>query len=207
MPNTAADKTLLLASGSPRRAQLLAQIGVRFIQRAASLPEEREAGESAFAYVERLAREKAAAGLALAADLPGPVPAWSLGSDTLVVAGDRVLEKPCNFDDFSSMMSALSGREHVVLTAVCLSSRERTLYETVETRVRFRNLEAKQIESYWQTGEPRDKAGGYGIQGLGAALVASVSGSYTNVVGLPLEVLVPMLEEAGIPYWQWEGDL
>nr|WP_255771561.1 Maf family protein [Microbulbifer guangxiensis] len=194
----------MLASGSPRRAQLLAQIGVRFIQCPTAVPEECGPGEAPAAYVARLAREKALAGLVLAADCQ-PVPAWSLGSDTLVVAGDWVLEKPRNFADFAAMMSLLSGAEHSVLTAVCLASRGDTLSETVETRVRFRTLDQARIEAYWQTGEPRDKAGGYGIQGLGAALVTAVNGSYTNVVGLPLEVLVPMLEQAGIPYWQWEG--
>ncbi|KUJ83266.1 septum formation inhibitor Maf [Microbulbifer flavimaris] len=206
MPNTAADKPLLLASGSPRRAQLLAQIGVRFVQRSTAVLEERLPGEAPEAYVARLAREKAVAGLALRKGTPPPHPDWSLGSDTLVLAGDRVLEKPRDFDDFSSMMSALSGSEHSVLTAVCLAGNDCHLGQTVETRVRFRQLAPAQIEAYWRTGEPRDKAGGYGIQGLGAALVASVSGSYSNVVGLPLETLVPMLEEAGIPYWQWEGN-
>ncbi|GAA5523981.1 dTTP/UTP pyrophosphatase [Microbulbifer aestuariivivens] len=205
MPNTPADKPLLLASASPRRAQLLAQIGVRYVQRPTAVAEERGPGEAPAVYVARLAREKAAAGLALVSGEGALVPEWSLGSDTVVVAAGQVLEKPRDFDDFATMMSLLSDSEHSVLSAICLTGPQPTLCETVETRVRFRPLEPALIEAYWQTGEPRDKAGGYGIQGLGAALVTSVSGSYTNVVGLPLEALVPMLDNAGIRYWQGEG--
>ena len=125
-----------------------------------------------------------------------------LGADTVVLAGDQLLEKPRDRDDFIAMMRLLSGAEHSVLTAVCLSGSDRSLRQLVETRVRFRPLDSAQIEAYWHTGEPADKAGGYGIQGFGAALVESINGSYSNVVGLPLEALVPMLEQAGIRYWQ-----
>ncbi len=88
------------------------------------------------------------------------------------------------------------------MSAICLRNQERQFSGLVETRVRFRHFSHQTIQAYWQTGEPADKAGGYGIQGMGAALVESISGSYTNVVGLPLEALVPMLEQAGISYWQ-----
>ncbi|SDJ66019.1 Maf family protein [Microbulbifer yueqingensis] len=203
MPDTDAHSRLILASGSPRRAQLLAQIGVPHTQVATSVPEVMAAGEAPRDYVLRLACDKAAAGLVAGGANPA---AWSLGADTVVMVQDSVLEKPRDFADFHRMMIALSGSEHSVLTAICLCSGERRLSRLVETRVRFRRLSDALVESYWRTGEPADKAGGYGIQGLGAALVEDISGSYSNVVGLPLEALVPLLEEAGIGYWQgWEG--
>lgn len=200
MPELPAHSQLLLASGSPRRAELLEQIGVPFSRLTPDVPEEQGADEGARAYVARLARNKAAAGLALAG-----APAtglWALGADTLVLAGGQVLEKPRDFTDFESMMRSLSGREHAVVTAICLRGDGRQFEHLVETRVRFRHLDHRLVDAYWRTGEPADKAGGYGIQGLGAALVESISGSYSNVVGLPLEALVPMLEKAGIPYWR-----
>ncbi|WP_346839293.1 nucleoside triphosphate pyrophosphatase [Microbulbifer sp. SAOS-129_SWC] len=206
MPNTPAHSRLLLASGSPRRAELLAQIGVPFARVTPDVAEQRRSGESARDYIGRLARDKAAAGRAISAagDDTG---LWVLGADTLVLAGDEVLEKPGDFAAFAAMMQLLSGREHRVLTAVCLNGAERQFLELVETRVRFRPLNEQLIETYWHTGEPADKAGGYGIQGLGAALVESIRGSYSNVVGLPLETLVPMLEQAGIPYWAGAGSV
>ncbi|MFC6632607.1 Maf family protein [Microbulbifer taiwanensis] len=199
MSNTSADSRLLLASGSPRRAELLAQIAVPFSQITPSVPEQQQPGESPQDYIRRLAHDKAEAGLRLAGDADTNL--WALGADTIVLAGDRVLEKPRDFADFETMMHALSGCEHSVFTALCLRSSERQFERLVETRVRFRHLNNKIIEAYWRTGEPADKAGGYGIQGLGAALVETISGSYSNVVGLPLEALVPMLEHAAIPYW------
>lgn len=176
------------------------QIGVPFTRVVPAVPEEQGAGESPEAYVQRLARAKAAVGLELCGEQSPDL--WALGSDTLVLAGGRVLEKPRNFADFESMMHSLSGGEHSVLTAICLRGDGRQFEQLVETRVRFRHLNRQLIEAYWLTGEPADKAGGYGIQGLGATLVESISGSYSNVVGLPLEALAPMLEKAGIPYWQ-----
>lgn len=202
MPNSPADSRLLLASGSPRRAELLVQINVPFSQATPSVPEKQGANEKPQDYIQRLAQDKAAAGLALC-DESGDL--WALGADTLVLAGDRVLEKPRDFTDFESMMHVLSGSEHSVLTAICLRGSGRQFAHLTETRVRFRHLNNRLIEAYWRTGEPADKAGGYGIQGLGAALVESISGSYSNVVGLPLEALVPMLEKAGIPYWGGAG--
>lgn len=199
MTNTTISNRLLLASGSPRRAELLAQIGVSFSQVTPSVPEQKQSDETPQEYAQRLAHDKAAVGLGLAA---GPDGLWALGSDTIVLAGERVLEKPQDYADYKSMMLSLSGVEHSVLSAICLRSQEQQFSRLIETRVRFRHLSRAQIEAYWLTGEPVDKAGGYGIQGMGAALVESISGSYSNVVGLPLEALVPMLENAGIPYWQ-----
>ncbi|WNZ55396.1 nucleoside triphosphate pyrophosphatase [Microbulbifer sp. MKSA007] len=199
MTTSASENRLLLASGSPRRAELLAQIGVPFSQLSPAVVEQRQPAESPLEYIERLAHDKAVAGFQ-AADSPQGL--WSLGADTVVIAGERLLEKPQDFADFESMMLALSGVEHSVFTAVCLRSQDRQFSRVVETRVRFRHLSKVQIADYWSTGEPVDKAGGYGIQGFGAALVEAFSGSYSNVVGLPLEAVVPMLDHAGIPYWQ-----
>ncbi|WP_444918018.1 Maf family protein [Microbulbifer sp. JMSA003] len=199
MTTSASENRLLLASGSPRRAELLAQIGVPFSQLSPAVVEQRQPAESPLEYIERLAHDKAVAGFQ-AADSPQGL--WSLGADTVVMAGERLLEKPQDFADFESMMLALSGVEHSVFTAVCLRSQDRQFSRVVETRVRFRHLSKVQIADYWSTGEPVDKAGGYGIQGFGAALVEAFSGSYSNVVGLPLEAVVPMLDHAGIPYWQ-----
>ncbi|WP_413663054.1 Maf family protein [Microbulbifer sp. EKSA008] len=199
MTTSASENRLLLASGSPRRAELLAQIGVPFSQLSPAVVEQRQPAESPLEYIERLAHDKAVAGFQ-AADSPQGL--WSLGADTVVMAGERLLEKPQDFADFESMMLALSGGEHSVFTAVCLRSQDRQFSRVVETRVRFRHLSKVQIADYWSTGEPVDKAGGYGIQGFGAALVEAFSGSYSNVVGLPLEAVVPMLDHAGIPYWQ-----
>ncbi|GAB2878666.1 nucleoside triphosphate pyrophosphatase [Microbulbifer echini] len=199
MTNTTAFNHLLLASGSPRRAELLTQIGVPFSQLTPSVPEQKKSCESAQDYIQRLAQEKSSAGLHAAPDING---LWALGADTIVLCGESVLEKPRDYRDFESMMLSLSGTEHSVLSAICLRNREKQFSRLVETRVSFRNLSRLQIDAYWRTGEPVDKAGGYGIQGMGAALVASISGSYSNVVGLPLEALIPMLEQAGISYWQ-----
>ncbi|MEW5248115.1 nucleoside triphosphate pyrophosphatase [Microbulbifer sp. 2201CG32-9] len=200
MPNSPADSRLLLASASPRRAQLLAQIGVPFCQRPVALVECRHPSESARAYVLRLAREKAEAGRQW---LSAGEADWVLGADTLVLAeGGEVLEKPRDLADFHRMMALLCGSEHRVLTAVCLADSGRSDCQLAETRVCFRSLGRAQIDAYWRTGEPQDKAGGYGIQGRGAVLVEAINGSYSNVVGLPLETLAPMLEQAGIHYWQ-----
>lgn len=204
MPDSPAANRLLLASASPRRAQLLAQIGVPFTRLTPNLPESRADGESPGDYARRLAREKADACRQLAG--AGDPALWVLGADTVVLASERLLEKPADFADFESMMLSLSGTEHSVLTGLCLCGLEQQYSRLVETRVRFRQLSLAQIAAYWQTGEPRDKAGGYGIQGLGAALVESINGSYSNVVGLPLEALVPLLEKVGIPYWQQSGE-
>ena len=177
------------------------QIGVPFSSAATSVEEVRQPEESGHDYVLRLAEEKSRAGLAL---LDGDAAVWSLGADTLGVVDDEILEKPRDFTDFARMMRLMSGREHSVLTAICLSGNDQSFSSVVETRVRFRALDRGLIEGYWNTGEPQDKAGGYGIQGMGALLVESIHGSYSNVVGLPLETLAGFLQRAGIPFWQFD---
>lgn len=198
---TAADPDLYLASQSPRRRELLAQIGVRHALIAVSVPEILTADERPAAYVQRLARTKAEAGYTEALRLglrPRPV----LGADTIVVCDEQILEKPGDADAAAAMLRQLSGRSHEVLTAVALCSGERLEQEMAITEVRFRWIEDAEIAAYWQTGEPRDKAGGYAIQGLGAVFVSAINGSYSNVVGLPIEASLKLLQEFGVPWWQ-----
>ncbi len=191
--------SLHLASASPRRRELLAQIGVPFVTLIASIDETALPGEPAERYVERLAREKALAGLAALSD---PADAVVLGADTAVVLDGRILGKPADRAECLATLAALSGREHQVLTAVALASAQRTESRVVASRVRFRPLRAGEAEAYWATGEPCDKAGSYGIQGLAAVFVSQLEGSYSAVVGLPLCETAQLLGEFGIPCWQ-----
>ena len=191
--------SLHLASASPRRRELLAQIGVPFVTLIASIDETALPGEPAERYVERLAREKALAGLAALSD---PADAVVLGADTAVVLDGRILGKPADRAECLATLVALSGREHQVLTAVALASAQRTESRVVASRVRFRPLRAGEAEAYWATGEPCDKAGSYGIQGLAAVFVSQLEGSYSAVVGLPLCETAQLLGEFGIPCWQ-----
>jgi len=191
--------SLHLASGSPRRRELLAQIGVPFVTLVANIDETALPGEAAERYVERLAREKAQAGLA---SLANPVDAVVLGADTAVVLDGRILGKPESRDDALATLAALSGREHQVLTAVALAGAGRVESRVVASRVAFRELRPGEAEAYWATGEPCDKAGSYGIQGLAAVFVSRLEGSYSAVVGLPLCETAQLLETFGIPCWQ-----
>lgn len=190
---------LYLASSSPRRRELLTQIGLPFHIVPASIDETPEAGESAHAYVERLARSKALAGLNFLAQRAD---VCVLGADTAVVRDGRILGKPVDRDDALSMLQALSGREHEVLTAVAVADRDRCEARVVSSRVTFREISAEEAERYWETGEPQDKAGGYAIQGLAAIFVSRVEGSYSAVVGLPLCETAALLADFSIPSWQ-----
>lgn len=191
--------TLYLASGSPRRRELLTQIAVPFLTQIAPIDENALPGESPIAYVERLARGKAQAGLAALADTADAV---VLGADTAVVLDGRILGKPADRDDALATLNALSGRAHQVLTAVALASRERLESRVVTSQVTFRALNQAEIEAYWASGEPQDKAGCYGIQGLAAVFVSQLQGSYSAVVGLPLCETAALLAEFAIPCWQ-----
>lgn len=188
---------LYLASGSPRRRELLTQIGVPFIVINAPVDESPLASESAPAYVERLARAKAAAGLAR---VDGP--AVVLGADTAVVLDGRILGKPENREDALAMLADLSGREHQVLTAVALDDGQRVHSFCVTSKVHFRAISTDEAQRYWASGEPVDKAGGYAVQGLGAVFVTGLSGSYSAVVGLPLCETADLLGQFGIACWQ-----
>lgn len=191
--------TLYLASGSPRRRELLTQIGVPFSSLSVPIDENALPEEPPRAYVERLARAKAQAGLAALAD---PRDAVVLGADTAVILDGRILGKPLDRDEAVATLNALSAREHLVLTAVALASTTRVVARVVGTRVRFRRLTRAEIEAYWATGEPRDKAGSYAIQGLAAVFVSQLHGSYSAVVGLPLGETAELLAEFAIPCWQ-----
>ncbi len=191
--------TLYLASGSPRRRELLAQIGVPFVTLSASIDETALPGEAAPGYVERLALDKARAGLASLSDCSDAV---VLGADTAVVLDGQILGKPQDRAEALGMLAALSGREHQVLTAVALVSRARSTVQVVSSRVSFRALQPGEAEAYWATGEPCDKAGSYGIQGLAAVFVSQLQGSYSAVVGLPLCETAQLLNEFAISCWQ-----
>lgn len=171
---------LVLASQSPRRRELLAQLVDDFEIAAANIDEVRHANESPADYVARLALEKAQA---IAASTPNK---WVLGSDTIVTLGDKVFEKPVDEQDCIATLEQLSGQTHQVLTAVALCSGEKILAQTVATDVTFRSLSLDEIKAYWDSGEPADKAGSYGIQGLAGCFVERIAGSYSAVVGLPL---------------------
>ncbi|WXL26686.1 Maf family protein [Ectopseudomonas mendocina] len=191
--------TLYLASGSPRRRELLTQIGVPFLLLKSNIDESVRAGESAQDYVERLAREKAQAGLGSLAERSGAV---VLGADTSVVLDGRILGKPVDRADALQTLKALSGRKHQVVTAVALISEDRLVSQVVTSEVSFRELDDAEIEAYWNTGEPQDKAGSYAIQGLASIFVSHLQGSYSAVVGLPLCETAALLAEFAIPCWQ-----
>ncbi len=173
--------SLYLASGSPRRQELLTQLGVAFERIVTGIEEKRAEGESAQQYVSRLAREKALAGVA---QVPRDLPV--LGADTIVILNGEVLEKPHDDEHAFKMLSKLSGQTHQVMTAVALADRLQVLDCLVVTDVTFRVLTEEDIAGYIASGEPMDKAGAYGIQGLGGCFVRKINGSYHAVVGLPL---------------------
>jgi len=193
---------LVLASASPRRAELLKQIGLEFTAQAADIDETPRPDEPADAYVERLAREKA---LAVAAAHPD---ALVLGSDTSVVLKGEILGKPLNRTDACATLARLSGEVHQVITAVALAHRGDCQSCLVVTDVVFRQLGGDEINAYVASGEPMDKAGSYGIQGLGGIFVKELRGSYSAVVGLPLQQTAGLLAEAGFPVWRnWPRSL
>jgi septum formation protein len=198
---------LLLASGSPRRRELLAQIGVPFSLLSVDIDETPLKDETPADYVERLARGKADAGLLQLANDPAYPTACVLGADTAVVLDGRILGKPADESEALSMLAALSSREHQVLTAVAVVDEQHCETRVVSSLVRFRPISSDEARAYWASGEPRDKAGSYGIQGLGAVFVENLSGSYSAVVGLPLCETAEILQRFGIPCWQClEGD-
>ncbi|EMX8468333.1 septum formation inhibitor Maf [Serratia marcescens] len=173
--------SLYLASGSPRRRELLTLLGVSFDILLTHTEEQRREGEAAEAYVRRLAQDKAKAGVALAQE-----DRLVLGADTIVVLNGRVLEKPRDEAHAAQMLAALSGKQHQVMTAVAIADRQDVRCQLVVTDVTFRSLSQQDIRDYIATGEPMDKAGAYGIQGKGGCFVRTITGSYHAVVGLPL---------------------
>ena len=188
---------IILASASPRRAQLLTQLGVCFDVLPQAIDETPQSGESATELSLRLAHEKAQSALADAGDDGALV----LGSDTVVDVDDTLLGKPVNGEDAVRMLLQLSGRIHRVCTVVSVASRESSASRLSETRVQFREITDSEAHAYWNTGEPKGKAGGYAIQGGGAVFVESISGSYSGVMGLPLFETAALLAEFGVPLW------
>jgi nucleoside triphosphate pyrophosphatase len=183
-------ETLTLASASPRRRQLLEMLGIPVRVVPSNIPEIRRPVETPMDYVERLAREKALS-------VPG---ALVLGADTTVVARDEVLEKPLDAADALRMLGKLQGRTHQVVTSVALVAEETIHQATDVTNVVFRRVDRAFLEAYVATGEPMDKAGAYGIQGFGAALVERIDGDFFSVMGLPVRLVLELLERAGHPY-------
>lgn len=181
---------LVLASASPRRRQLLEMLGIPVTVRPSHVPEVRLPGEMPVPYAERLARAKA---LSVEGDLV-------LGADTLVVVGGDVLEKPADEADALRMLKRLQGRAHEVVTAVALSARRNVRVLTDRTRVTFRPASDDLLRHYIATGEPMDKAGAYGIQGYGAALVEKIDGDFFGVMGLPVGLVLELLRHEGVEY-------
>lgn len=223
-------KHLVLASGSPRRKELLSQLGYEFSVLVTDVEECKHAQETAEEYVKRLSLDKALAALSLLKDNPSEkqhvVPSSDnvvssvdnvavgsgivaldsdaisldsetvvLGSDTVVVSQGQVLEKPIDFADSKRMLTQLANERHQVMTAVSVVSEEKQRTEIIITDVWFKPLSEQEIKQYWQTGEPCDKAGSYGIQGLGGRFVTRIEGSYYAVVGLPLYETDQLLQE------------
>ena len=184
---------LHLASASPRRREILSALGLEFTAAGVDLDESRLGTEPAEAFVLRLAEEKALAARSTVA--AGTV---VLGADTAVVLADRIFGKPANIDEGASMLLSLAGRSHEVLTGVAVAGPAGTATRCSRTRVRFRDIDPEEARDYWHSGEPADKAGGYGIQGLGGIFVAELEGSYSGVVGLPVYETATLLAAAGI---------
>ena len=185
---------VVLASASPRRRQLLNLIGIAHEVRPANIDETMRPRETPRRHAERLAREKASA---IAKPDPDLI---TIGADTIVVVNRKILGKPRDTDDAARMLALLSGREHVVTTAVAVSRGKKLRSAVEEVRVKFRRLRDDEIETYIATGEPMDKAGAYGIQGYGATIVERIEGDYFAVMGLPIVRLVGLLRDVGISY-------
>jgi septum formation protein len=186
---------IYLASASPRRRELLQQIGVSFRVIGADLDETARSGESAAAYVSRLAEAKAAVGWQGSRDLrAAPV----LAADTAVVLDGEILGKPADMKAAVAMLLKLSGRAHEVLTAVALRTAAGLELKVSRSLVSFRTVDPKEARAYWDTGEPGDKAGAYAIQGCAAVFIADLKGSYSGVIGLPLFETAELLKAAGL---------
>lgn len=184
-----ADRKLILASASPRRRELLSRAQIVFDVVHSGLDEVRDADESARDYALRMARDKARA---VSERNPHRM---VLAADTVVECGGVILEKPADADDAARMLAALSGRTHTVVTAFALARDERIIdSQAVTSRVTFRELTRDEIAAYIATGEPFDKAGAYGIQGIGGGFIAHVEGSRDNVMGLPVDEVIAALE-------------
>ena len=179
---------IVLASQSPRRSEILRQAGISFVARPANVDETARPGEIPEDYVKRVARDKATA----VGAAPGEI---VLGADTVVVIDGEILGKPGDSADAARMLGLLAGREHEVLTGFCLRRGAEMVFDCARTRVWFRPLTREEIVEYVASGEPMDKAGAYAIQGLASKFIERIEGSYTNVVGLPIEVVQQVLRK------------
>ncbi|HMT92841.1 nucleoside triphosphate pyrophosphatase [uncultured Thiothrix sp.] len=184
---------LILASASPRRRELLEQIGIRYQVQTADIDESPLPAEEPFALVQRLAKEKAQS-IWEASDKSLPV----LGADTLGIVDGQLLVKPDNFLSARQMLLSMSGRAHTIYSAVALYHQNACELAVSESKVWFRMMTEAEIEAYWKQGEPRDKAGAYAIQGMGAIFAERLEGSYSGVMGLPLFETAQLLAKAGI---------
>ncbi|MFA9435070.1 MAG: nucleoside triphosphate pyrophosphatase [Deltaproteobacteria bacterium] len=189
MNNNKKNEAFILASGSPRRRELLRQLGFSFTVIPSRLEETNQRGMEPRGHATYYAKEKAKE---VAQRYPEQ---WVLAADTIVVVAEEIFGKPVNVTEATAMLSRLSGRSHHVITGVCLLNAQCGVEESqaVETEVFMRRLDTADIEGYIATGEPMDKAGAYGIQGIGGCLVQRIEGSYSNVVGLPLCETVELL--------------
>jgi septum formation protein len=193
------EPVLCLGSASPRRRELLAHIGVPFVVAAPDIDESVRPGESPRQYVTRLAQEKARAVRRAGQHLP------VLAADTTVVVEDSIFGKPVDKADALRMLAILSGRTHEVLTGIALADSRGVATRLNSSKVTFRELTREECAAYWETGEPRDKAGSYGIQGFGAVFIETVVGSHSGIMGLPLFETAELLKASGIPYWNKVG--
>ena len=187
---------VVLASESPRRAQIMRAIGVPCRVAPQKIDESLRDGESVVNYVERLSREKAESALGEFCQ------SVIIGADTVVVLGDLILEKPKDRTAGTEMLSLLSGRRHLVFTGLTVLYSSLVITDVVTTEVSFRDISNEEMELYWKTGEPEDKAGGYGLQGIGGTFVTSIRGSYSGVLGLPVFETERALKKAGIDTWR-----
>ena len=194
---------IILASASPRRAELLDQIGITYRIQVVDIDESKQPNETAELLVQRLASEKSQVvikntsaiirpNIDSATDLP------VLGADTLGVLNGQLLVKPRDFEHAKEMLTSMSGNWHEILSAVALSYKGQTRVKLNRCRVLFRQLSSDEIQAYWQTGEPQDKAGAYAIQGLAATFIERIEGSYSGIMGLPLFETSQLLEDFGI---------
>ncbi|HEY6599571.1 MAG TPA: nucleoside triphosphate pyrophosphatase [Pseudomonadales bacterium] len=189
---------LILASASPRRAELLRQLGLVFTVRACDIDERARVGENAAETVTRLALAKAST-VAQYETLP------VLGADTMVVIDNTPLGKPRDESEGLAMLARLSGRSHEVLTAIALVHAQRCEVRLSRSTVFFREISPEEARAYWRGIEPRDKAGGYGIQGIGGIFARRIEGSYSGIVGLPLAETEALLQAFGVDTWQYRG--
>lgn len=198
----AIDRPIILASSSPRRKELLKSLGISFKVIPSNLEEVQLDGEVPARAAVRLAQAKA---LAVARRFPEAV---VLGADTVVLLGKEVMGKPKSLAEAERMLKKLSGRTHLVITGFCLLNPEdnRVIKKAITTKVKMKRFSPAELKGYLKSGEPLDKAGAYAVQGIGAFLIKSVQGSYSNVVGLPLAEVSEAFKELGIPYLKVSRD-